>query len=112
MVSPGFMNSVLPRCGVKVSCVVWSSGLGGPCGRPSRVMNAKLNGSRPGRARQSWVVLVSGLSCPRQAEDSHRRAPLSGIAAGATIDDLRGGPRDPARWVELDFDKRRARMVA
>src|SRR5262249_60656707 len=56
------MNSGLPARGVNVPAVVWNSGLGGPCGWPVLVMNAKLNASRPVRFRQSALLRVSVLS--------------------------------------------------
>jgi hypothetical protein len=49
--SPARMNRSLPGSGVKAS-VVRSRGAGGACGRPLRVMKAKLAGSIPTVPRQ------------------------------------------------------------
>ena len=46
------MNRSVDGSGVKVPSV-WSSGPGGACGVPDRVMNAKLAGSIPTVLRQS-----------------------------------------------------------
>ena len=50
--SPALMNRSDDECGVNVSSVA-SSGLGGACGVPESVMNAKFAGSIPTVFRQS-----------------------------------------------------------
>jgi hypothetical protein len=53
--SPPLMNRSEDACGVKVSSVA-SSGLGGACGVPESVTNAKFAGSIPTVFRQSELL--------------------------------------------------------